>query len=69
MATTTQTLTSRAAEAHKPFSLRLYLMIVFGLSWPFQIAFAVWGNTPPRGYLLSSLSMVMVTVGTYIAGR
>jgi membrane protease YdiL (CAAX protease family) len=57
------------AKSQKPFSLRLYLFIVFALSWPFQIAYAMWGNTPISGYLLSSLSMVMVTVGSFIAGR
>jgi len=49
--------------------LSLYLLIVFALSWPPQIAFALWGNDPTSGYLLSSLSMAMVTVGTFIAGR
>jgi membrane protease YdiL (CAAX protease family) len=53
----------------RPFSLSLYLLIVFVLSWPPQIAYAVWGNTPTSGLLLSSLSMVMVAVGSFIAGR
>lgn len=53
----------------RPFSLRTYLWIVFALSWPPQIAYALWGNDATSGYLLSSLSMVMVTVGTFIAGR
>jgi membrane protease YdiL (CAAX protease family) len=53
-----------------PFSLRLYLLIVFGLSWPFLIASALWagGNLLPT-YLLNISSMIMVTVGTYLAGR
>jgi membrane protease YdiL (CAAX protease family) len=53
----------------QPFSLLLYLLLVFGLSWPFQIAYAIWGTTPLMSYLLSSLSMVMVAVATFIAGR
>lgn len=62
-------LTTPSTETQRPFSLGLYLLIVFGLSWPPQIAYALWGNTPTSGYLLSSLSMVMVTVGSFIAGR
>ena len=69
MTTLTKTLPVHTLENQRPFSLRLYLLIVFGLSWPFQIAYALWGNTPTSGYLLSSLSMVMVAVGTYVAGR
>lgn len=56
-------------ENQRPFSLSLYLLIVFGLSWPPQIAYAIWGNNPTSGFLLSSLSMVMVAVGSFIAGR
>ena len=53
-------------ETQRPFSLTIYLLLVFGLSWPFQIAYAVWGTTPTASYLLSSISMVMVTVATFI---
>lgn len=56
-------------QTRRPFSLGLYLLIVFALSWPPQIAYALWGNNPTSSYLLSSLSMVMVAVGTFIAGR
>ena len=69
MTTMVQTNSQQLTDTQRPFSLRLYLLIVFGLSWPFQIAYALWGNTPTSGYLLSSLSMVMVTVGTFIVGR
>lgn len=69
MTTTLQSAPVTLAQAQRPFSLRLYLALVFALSWPPQIAFAVWGNDPVSGYLLSSLSMVMVAVGTFIAGR
>ena len=34
-----------------------------------QIAFVIWGQTPWLSYALSSASMVLVTVGTFIAGR
>ncbi len=53
----------------KPFSLRIYLLIVVAISWPFQIAYVLWANTPFMRYALSSLPMIMVTVATYIAGR
>lgn len=69
MTTTVQITPTHLAESQRPFSLPLYLLIVFALSWPFQIAYALWGNTPTNSFLLSSLSMVMVTVGTFIAGR
>jgi len=53
----------------RSFSLGLYLLIVFGLSWPFQIASAIWATGFFPRYALNSASMVMVTVGTFIAGR
>lgn len=63
----------RASEGQRPFSLPVYLLIVVALSWPFQIAYVLWGfdktQTPLMSYSLSSLSMVMVAVGTFIAGR
>ena len=53
----------------RAFSLGLYLVVVFALSWPFQIAGAMLaGNLLPR-YILTSISMLMVTVGTFICGR
>jgi CAAX protease family protein len=59
-----------STRATRSFSLALYLLIVFGLSWPFLIASALWagGNLLPT-YVLNISSMIMVTVGTYIAGR
>ena len=69
MTTTLQTTSVSQTQIQRPFSLGLYLLIVFALSWPPQIAYALWGNDPTSGYLLSSLSMVMVAVGTFIAGR
>lgn len=69
MNTALQSVPLTQTKAQRPFQLRLYLLIVFSLSWPPQIAFALWGNDPISGYLLSSLSMIMVTVGTYICGR
>lgn len=53
----------------RPFSLWLYLLIVFGLSWPFQIIAAIWGLDLLPRYTLHALSMTMVTVGTFLAGR
>jgi len=53
----------------QPFSLRTYLLIVVAISWPFQIAYVLWAETPFMRYALSSLPMIMVTVATYIPGR
>jgi uncharacterized protein len=53
----------------KTFSLTTYLFIVMAISWPFQIAYVLWAETPFMRYALSSLPMLMVTVATYIAGR
>jgi hypothetical protein len=49
----------------RPFSLKIYLLIVFALSWPFQITFLFLGEEF-RPMLL--VSMVMAGVGTLIAG-
>jgi membrane protease YdiL (CAAX protease family) len=53
-------------HVHRPFSIGLYLVIVFVFSWPFQLAFVVLGD-PFRPILL--LSMIMAGVGTFVAGR
>lgn len=58
-----------ALPSRRPFSLWLYLLIVFGLSWPFQIIAAIWGLDLLPIYTLHAISMTMVTVGTFIAGR
>lgn len=50
----------------KQFSLSLYLVIVFSLSWPFQFAHAFLG---PDSRPILLLSMLMVAVGTYICGK
>ncbi len=56
-------------EQGRPFCLWLYLLIVFGLSWPFQVIAAIWGQDLLWRYTLHAVSMTMVTVGTFIAGR
>jgi membrane protease YdiL (CAAX protease family) len=50
----------------RPFSPKVYLLIIIALSWPFQIAYLFLGEAY-RPVLL--LSMILVAVGTYIAGR
>lgn len=50
----------------RPFSLRLYLLIVILLSWPFQIAYVFLGENY-RPILL--ISMLMVAVATFISGK
>jgi uncharacterized protein len=51
------------------FSLWLYLLIVFGVSWPLQVVSVAWADGIVSAFLLNGGSMVMVTVGTYVAGR
>ena len=53
-------------RATRPFSIGLYLVIVFAFSWPFQLAFVFLGD-PFRPILL--MSMIMAGVGTFVAGR
>lgn len=53
----------------RPFSLPLYLLLVIGLSWPFQIAYAFYAQTGTERFLLSSLAMIMVSAATWLAGR
>ncbi len=53
----------------KPFSIWLYLFSVVALSWPFQFWFVFKAETASDKYLYSSLSMVMVTVATFITGK
>jgi uncharacterized protein len=53
----------------KSFSAGRYLLIVILLSWPFQFWFVCKAETAFDKYLYSSLSMVMVTVATFVAGR
>lgn len=50
----------------KPFSLKIYLLIVIAISWPFQIAYPLLGES--YRYLLL-ISMCMVAVATYSADR
>ena len=57
------------SPSQRHFSLWLYLLIVFVLSWPFQIIAAIWGKELLPRYALHACSMFMVTVGTYISGR
>lgn len=42
---------------------------MFGLSWPFQFASALWARDLLSVYVLNAMSMVMVTVGTFLCGR
>ena len=50
----------------RPFSLKLYLLIVIAFSWPFQIAYPFLGEAFKP---LLLVSMIMVAVGSYIAGK
>lgn len=48
------------------FSLKIYILVVFALSWPFQIAFYFLGETYKPILLVS---MIMAGVGTFISGK
>jgi len=50
----------------RPFSLRLYLLVVFACSWPFQIVGTFF---PELSWPLNVTSMCMVSVGTFLAGK
>lgn len=52
--------------ATRSFSIGLYLVIVFAFSWPFQLAFIVFGD---RFRPILPVSMIMAGVGTFVAGR
>ncbi len=53
----------------RPFSLLIFIMIVFGLSWPFFIIGAIIGEGLFWIYLFNSIAMIMVAVGTFLADR
>src|SRR5438128_1078414 len=53
----------------RPFSLSIYLLIVCGLSWPFQFVSIIWARDLLSVYVLNTASMVMVTVGMWLCGR
>jgi membrane protease YdiL (CAAX protease family) len=53
----------------RPFSCWLYLLIVCGLSWPFQFVSAIWARDLLSVYVFNAMSMVMVTVGTFVCGQ
>lgn len=54
----------------RPFSLKIFLFIVFALSWPIMIIKTIWNpGFFWTGYILLLISMFMVAVGTFIAGR
>jgi len=57
------------SSATRPFSLSIYLIIVFGVSWPFQLVPLVWGSEWMIVIAGSFVSMIMVGVGTYVAAK
>jgi len=53
----------------RAFSLGSYVLIVFGLSWPFQIAALVQGGGVLPNFVLTSASMMMAGLASFFAGR
>jgi membrane protease YdiL (CAAX protease family) len=56
-------------EEGRPFSLWLYLAVVFSVSWPFQFAMLFLARSWKSAMAFSCTSMIMVGVGTFICGR
>ena len=54
------------SNSPRPFSLPIYLTIVCGFSWPFQISYAVLGSAY-RPLLL--VAMIMAGIGTWVVAR
>jgi membrane protease YdiL (CAAX protease family) len=52
--------------SNRPFSVKVYLFIVLICSWPFQFIYGLGGETFKPVLLLS---MIMVSVGTFISGK
>lgn len=50
------------------FSLPIYLLIVFAISWPFQFFIFFWPEAT-WAFKMLLVSMIMVSVGTFISGR
>jgi len=50
------------------FSLTIYLLIVFAVSWPFQFFILFWPEAI-WAFKMLLVSMIMVSVGTFIAGK
>ena len=69
----TNTESSAVTKPARRFRLWLYLLIVFGLSWPFLFATILIPVSGDEAYWSSfawaSAAMLMVTVATFIAGR
>jgi len=60
--------TDNSGEGRR-FSLWLYLVVVFSVSWPFQMAMLFLARSWKSAMALSCASMIMVGVGTFICGR
>ena len=68
MTTTTQIAPVFQIHRQQPFSLSLYLLLIFTLTWALQIAYALRGSNLPSGSLVSSFSMMMVAAGAFNFG-
>jgi len=59
----------RPPRPPRRFSLTLYLLIVFALSWPAQIIGAACAANLRELYIANAVSMVLVGVATFICAR
>ena len=53
----------------RPFSITIYLIIIFGVSWPFQLVPLVWEFQWMAVLAGSFVAMIMLGVGTYITAQ
>lgn len=59
---------NKTPRTGRGFSLPRYLLVVFAISWPFQFFVFFWPEALWASKMLL-VSMMMVTVGTYVAGK
>lgn len=59
---------AKQSAARREFSLPLYVLIVFGISWPFQFFIYFWPGSAWASKMLL-VSMIMVGVGTLVAAK
>lgn len=53
-------------NSNRPFSLKIYLIIILFFSWPFQFVYGLGGEAFKPILLIS---MIMVSVGTFVSGK
>jgi membrane protease YdiL (CAAX protease family) len=60
---------ANSSSGARPFSITIYLIIVFGVSWPLQLIPLVWEFQWMVVIAGTFAAMLMLVVGTYVAAR